>query len=315
MTDELQITMCLEDEPEIVYPSSSEDVPEIDGLRMEPVYSEVQQALIAHFGSRNDVLVAGNNFIYFKEDGHPERTWLDCFVAFGVDRDAIRSRGQYHTWKTGKAPDFVLELRTSMGDSPVDGESSWRLRLHAALGITEYWIVDTAGAGSDRRGLRGNRLVDGRYEQDGARHRSRRRRTRIQPDAWPQPVSGRRQAAAPRFDGRELRAQRHRGTRSAPRRRSRESTATTAIAARESGVWMIARMTRRPLRREPPPPGRRIRGTIAPVSNYGGSDGFGVHSSARRRVSSYAVSVSGNWRVTFRFEEDWAVDVDYVDYH
>ena len=78
---------------------------------------------------------------------------------------------------------------------------------------------------------------------------------------------------------------------------------------------MIARMTRRPLRREPPPPGRRIRGTIAPVSNYGGSDGFGVHSSARRRVSSYAVSVSGNWRVTFRFEEDWAVDVDYVDYH
>ena len=52
-----------------------------------------------------------------------------------------------------------------MGDSPVDGESSWRLRLHAALGITEYWIVDTAGAGSDRRGLRGNRLVDGRYER------------------------------------------------------------------------------------------------------------------------------------------------------
>ena len=165
MTDELQITMCLEDEPEIVYPSSSEDVPEIDGLRMEPVYSEVQQALIAHFGSRNDVLVAGNNFIYFKEDGHPERTWLDCFVAFGVDRDAIRSRGQYHTWKTGKAPDFVLEIRTSMGDSPVDGESSWRLRLHAALGIAEYWIVDTAGAGNGRRGLRGNRLVDGRYEQ------------------------------------------------------------------------------------------------------------------------------------------------------
>ena len=164
MADELQITMCLEDEPEIVYPSSNEDVLEINGLRMEPVYSEVQQALIARFGSRNDVLVAGNSFIYFKEGGHPERIWLDCFVAFGVDRDAIRSRGQYHTWKTGKAPDFVLGIRTSMGDSPVDGESTWRLRLYAALGITECWIVDTAGAGSDRRGLRGNRLVDGQYE-------------------------------------------------------------------------------------------------------------------------------------------------------
>ena len=29
----------------------------------------------------------------------------------------------------------------------------------------------------------------------------------------------------------------------------------------------------------------------------------------------YAVAVSGNWRVTFRFEDGDAVDVDYVDYH
>jgi len=27
------------------------------------------------------------------------------------------------------------------------------------------------------------------------------------------------------------------------------------------------------------------------------------------------VFVSGNWRVTFRFEEGDAIDVDYVDYH
>jgi proteic killer suppression protein len=29
----------------------------------------------------------------------------------------------------------------------------------------------------------------------------------------------------------------------------------------------------------------------------------------------WAVSVSGNWRVIFRFEEGDAFDVDYVDYH
>ena len=29
----------------------------------------------------------------------------------------------------------------------------------------------------------------------------------------------------------------------------------------------------------------------------------------------YAVSVSGNWRVIFRFKDGHAVDVDYVDYH
>jgi len=28
-----------------------------------------------------------------------------------------------------------------------------------------------------------------------------------------------------------------------------------------------------------------------------------------------AVSVSANWRVTFRFEDGHAADVDYLDYH
>jgi proteic killer suppression protein len=29
----------------------------------------------------------------------------------------------------------------------------------------------------------------------------------------------------------------------------------------------------------------------------------------------YAVDVSGNWRIVFRFEDGDAVDVDLVDYH
>lgn len=29
----------------------------------------------------------------------------------------------------------------------------------------------------------------------------------------------------------------------------------------------------------------------------------------------WPVWVSGNWRVTFRFEEGEAIDVDYLDYH
>ena len=29
----------------------------------------------------------------------------------------------------------------------------------------------------------------------------------------------------------------------------------------------------------------------------------------------HAVSISGNWRVTFRYVDGYAVDVDYVDYH
>ena len=43
--------------------------------------------------------------------------------------------------------------------------------------------------------------------------------------------------------------------------------------------------------------------------------GFRLHALKGAMKGSYAVSVSGNWRVTFRFEGGHAVEVDYVDYH
>ena len=43
--------------------------------------------------------------------------------------------------------------------------------------------------------------------------------------------------------------------------------------------------------------------------------GFRLHELKRMLKGHWAVSVSGNWRVTFRFEDGSAVDVDYVDYH
>ena len=39
--------------------------------------------------------------------------------------------------------------------------------------------------------------------------------------------------------------------------------------------------------------------------------GFRLHALKGRLKGHYAVSVSGNWRVTFRFEDGEAVDVDY----
>ena len=43
--------------------------------------------------------------------------------------------------------------------------------------------------------------------------------------------------------------------------------------------------------------------------------GFRLHPLSGQLRGHYAVSVSGNWRVTFRFVEGHAVDVDYTDYH
>ncbi len=43
--------------------------------------------------------------------------------------------------------------------------------------------------------------------------------------------------------------------------------------------------------------------------------GFKLHPLKGKLKGYWAVSVSGNWRVTFCFEDDHATDVDYIDYH
>lgn len=43
--------------------------------------------------------------------------------------------------------------------------------------------------------------------------------------------------------------------------------------------------------------------------------GSNLHLLKGERKGFWAVNVSGNWRITFRFENENAYDVDYVDYH
>ena len=43
--------------------------------------------------------------------------------------------------------------------------------------------------------------------------------------------------------------------------------------------------------------------------------GLYLHELKGKRRGTWAVRVSGNWRITFRFEGEDAVDVDYEDYH
>jgi toxin HigB-1 len=46
-----------------------------------------------------------------------------------------------------------------------------------------------------------------------------------------------------------------------------------------------------------------------------GAPGWGLHPLKGKREGFWAVEVSGNWRLTFRFEGTDAVAVDYEDYH
>lgn len=43
--------------------------------------------------------------------------------------------------------------------------------------------------------------------------------------------------------------------------------------------------------------------------------GLRLHELSGNRVGIWSVTVSGNWRVTFRFEDGDAEIVDYEDYH
>ncbi len=43
--------------------------------------------------------------------------------------------------------------------------------------------------------------------------------------------------------------------------------------------------------------------------------GYNLHPLKGNLKGTWAVSTSGNWRVTFEFEGNDAINVDYIDYH
>jgi proteic killer suppression protein len=43
--------------------------------------------------------------------------------------------------------------------------------------------------------------------------------------------------------------------------------------------------------------------------------GYDLHPLKGDRAGTWSISVSGNWRVTFRFDGNDVTDVDYEDYH
>ncbi len=51
------------------------------------------------------------------------------------------------------------------------------------------------------------------------------------------------------------------------------------------------------------------------VPNDMDAPGFGLHSMTGDRKGFWAVVISRNWRVIFRFEGGDACDVDFLDYH
>jgi Uma2 family endonuclease len=94
-------------------------------------------ALQAYFAGRNDVYVAGNQFMYWIEGNPRQRVAPDIYVVFGVPKRPWRPT--WKVWEEGKAPDVIFELTSR---STVGEDIYRKYRLYQRLGVKEYILVD-----------------------------------------------------------------------------------------------------------------------------------------------------------------------------
>lgn len=149
---------------EIEYPESDgEPMAESDLHRKEMMY--LIDALTEHFRRADDVYVAGNLFLYYKQGDPRVVVAPDLFVVKGV---AKRDRKVYKLWEENRSPCLVVEITS---DSTRDEDLSGKRTVYEQLGVDEYFLFDPLGDYLDPR-LQGHRLMNGRYrpaslEKDG----------------------------------------------------------------------------------------------------------------------------------------------------
>lgn len=51
------------------------------------------------------------------------------------------------------------------------------------------------------------------------------------------------------------------------------------------------------------------------VAGVGGPPGWRIHQLTGDRAGTWSIAVSGNWRITFKVQDDAIVDLDLEDYH
>ena len=147
------------DLPSIFY---EEPEPVEDGMHQEPVINEVIYLIRDHFRDDTSVFVCGGGFIFYDPSDGNRRVAPDLYIVFDVDSEGIRGEGlsNYLMWRTGKQPDFVMEVASP---STADNDLGHKRNLYADLGVREYWRLDPTGGELYGQPLVGERLVDGEY--------------------------------------------------------------------------------------------------------------------------------------------------------
>ncbi len=144
----------------IFYPERPDELP--DAMYQFPKLTHTMDILLWRYEDRPDVLVSGDNAIYY-EPGNPRvHRSPDGFIAFGVDRNAIWQENGYKVWEAGKPPDWVLEI-ASPSTARVD--LGVKREIYARIGIGEYWRYDASGGDYYGEPLVGEYLSGGEYRR------------------------------------------------------------------------------------------------------------------------------------------------------
>ena len=144
----------------IFYPEHPDEFP--DAMYQFPKMIQTMDILLWRYEDRPDVLVSGDNAIYYQQDNPRVHRSPDGFIAFGVDRDAILQENGYKVWEVGKPLDWVLEI-ASPSTARVD--LGIKREIYASIGIGEYWRFDASGGLHYGEPLVGEFLQNGHYRR------------------------------------------------------------------------------------------------------------------------------------------------------
>ncbi len=144
----------------VFYPERPDELP--DAMYQFPKLTHTMDILLWRYEDRPDVLVSGDNAIYYEQDNPRAHRSPDGFIAFGVDRNAIWKENGYKVWEVGKPPDWVLEI-ASPSTARVD--LGIKREIYAGIGVGEYWRYDASGGDYYGEPLAGEYLHGGSYRR------------------------------------------------------------------------------------------------------------------------------------------------------
>lgn len=142
-----------------MYPSD-DDNPLPDAFFQLPHFSYVKDAITAWFDGRDDVVVGGDNFVYYMDGDNRANLAPDCFVAIGVNKAEVLEDWSYFVWRAGKMLDFVMEIASR---STAKNDLGDKYRKYESLGVGEYWMMDPSGGEFYGKPLMGFVNVDGAF--------------------------------------------------------------------------------------------------------------------------------------------------------